>query len=219
MSSCTVAISNSPAFSPSSSSSSVCSPKSSSPRLVRLHNPTSGLINAFAGGSESSTAVLKRKRPPRLDIPVVLVEAKAEKVAESREEAEVVEVEGDGYTVCCKRGKREAMEDRYSAVLGFQGDSKQDTRRRRRRGESIIITLITINNFKFNSFVGIDETIKGVGRHTNNGITGKQVIIFKPRRPLWKDGIFFLSYPFIVRINFINDNGINFISPLNASLP
>ncbi|KAL6516189.1 hypothetical protein OROGR_019494 [Orobanche gracilis] len=95
----------------------------------------------------------------------------------------------------------------------------EDTRRRRRRGESIIITLITINNFKFNSFVGIDETIKGVGRHTNNGITGKQVIIFKPRRLLWKDGIFFLSYPFIVRINFINDNGINFISPLNASLP
>ncbi|KAL6506557.1 hypothetical protein OROGR_024738 [Orobanche gracilis] len=94
-----------------------------------------------------------------------------------------------------------------------------DTRRRRRRGESIIITLITINNFNFNSFVGIDETIKGVGRHTNNGITGKQVIIFKPRRLLWKDGIFFLSYPFIVRINFINDNGINFISPLNASLP
>ncbi|KAL6517199.1 hypothetical protein OROHE_017905 [Orobanche hederae] len=53
----------------------------------------------------------------------------------------------------------------------------------------------------------------------SKGHDGKQVIIFKPRRLLWKDGIFFLSYPFIVRINFINDNGINFISPLNASLP
>ncbi|KAL6549440.1 hypothetical protein OROHE_008557 [Orobanche hederae] len=125
MSSCTVAISNSPAFSPSSSSLSVCSPKSSSPRLVRLNKPISGLIKAFAGGSESSAAVLKRRRPPRLDIPVVLVEAKSEKGEEAREESEVVEVEGDGYTVCCKRGKREAMEDRYSAVLGFQGDSKQ----------------------------------------------------------------------------------------------
>ncbi|KAK6153304.1 hypothetical protein DH2020_012943 [Rehmannia glutinosa] len=48
MSSCTVAISNSPAFSPSSSPSSVCSPNSCSPRLIRLHKST-GLIKAFAG--------------------------------------------------------------------------------------------------------------------------------------------------------------------------
>jgi len=38
---------------------------------------------------------------------------------------EVVEEEGDGYSVYCKRGRREAMEDRYSAVLNVQGDSKQ----------------------------------------------------------------------------------------------
>ncbi|KAI3464097.1 hypothetical protein Pfo_020760 [Paulownia fortunei] len=121
MSSCTVAISNSPAFSPSSSSSSVCSPNSSSPRLIRLHKP-SGLIKALAGGE--SSAVLKRKRPPRLDIPVVFVEEKEEKdVVASAEE--VVEVEGDGYSVCCKRGRRDEMQDRYSAVVGLQGDSKQ----------------------------------------------------------------------------------------------
>ncbi|KAL3613120.1 hypothetical protein CASFOL_038369 [Castilleja foliolosa] len=122
MSTCTVAISNSPAFSPSSSSSSVCSPKSSSPRLFRLHKP-SGLIKALAGGSESSAVVLKRKRPLRLDIPVLFLAETEEK--QSAAAAEVVEVDGDGYSICCKRGKREEMEDRYSVVLGIQGDSKK----------------------------------------------------------------------------------------------
>ncbi|KAL3655377.1 hypothetical protein CASFOL_001163 [Castilleja foliolosa] len=124
MSSCTVAISNSPAFSPSSSASSVCSPKSSSPRLFRLHK-TSGLIKALAGGSESSAAVLKRKSPPRLEIPVLFLAEEEERNSSAAEEEVVVEVEGDGYSVCCKRGKREEMEDRYSAVLGIQGDSNK----------------------------------------------------------------------------------------------
>ncbi|KAG8388587.1 hypothetical protein BUALT_Bualt02G0141000 [Buddleja alternifolia] len=121
MSSCTVAISNSPVFSPSSSSSSLCSPRSSSPRLFRLHK-ASGLIKSLAGGDSSSAAVLKRKRPPRLDIPVVIV---AEKEASEAVEEGVVEVEGDGFSVCCKRGRRDEMQDRYSAVLGLQGDSNQ----------------------------------------------------------------------------------------------
>ncbi|GER27082.1 protein phosphatase 2C family protein [Striga asiatica] len=126
MSSCAVAISNSPAFSPSSSSSSICSPKSSSPRLFRLHKPIGGLIKTLAGGSESSAAaaaVLKRKRPPRLDIPAVFLGEEKKSTEAAREE--VVEAEGEGYSVCCKRGKREEMEDRYSAVLGIQGDPKQ----------------------------------------------------------------------------------------------
>lgn len=38
---------------------------------------------------------------------------------------DVVEVEGDGYSVCCKRGRRDEMEDRYSALVGLHGDSKQ----------------------------------------------------------------------------------------------
>ncbi|KAI3454488.1 hypothetical protein Pfo_011151 [Paulownia fortunei] len=121
MASCTVAISNSPVFSPSSSSSSLCSPNSSSPRLIRLQSyKPSGLIRALAGGE--SSAVLKRKRPPRLDIPVVsMVEKEAADVVVK----EVLEVEGDGYSVCCKRGRRDEMEDRYSAVVGLQGDPTQ----------------------------------------------------------------------------------------------
>jgi serine/threonine protein phosphatase PrpC len=36
-----------------------------------------------------------------------------------------VEVEREEYSVYCKKGRREAMEDRYSAALNLQGDSKQ----------------------------------------------------------------------------------------------
>ncbi|CAA2955853.1 probable phosphatase 2C 25 [Olea europaea subsp. europaea] len=37
-----------------------------------------------------------------------------------------VEVEGEGYSLYCKRGKRGgAKEDRYSATMGLQGKSKQ----------------------------------------------------------------------------------------------
>ena len=112
MSSCTVALSNSPVFSPPPSSSS-------SPRLAWVSTPR-GRIRALPGAE--STPVLKRKRPSRLDIPVAVV---AEKVAAEVLLPEVKEVEGDGYSVCCKRGKKDVMEDRYSAVLGIQGDQKQ----------------------------------------------------------------------------------------------
>ncbi|KAL8465427.1 hypothetical protein ACS0TY_034800 [Phlomoides rotata] len=114
MSSCTVAM-NSPVFSPSSSSSSHYSPRPS----ISLHKPR-GLIRALS--DSRSSAVLKRKRPARLDIPVVLV---AEKAAAEVVDQKVVEEEGDGYSVCCKRGRKDVMEDRYSAVVGLQGDLKQ----------------------------------------------------------------------------------------------
>lgn len=38
---------------------------------------------------------------------------------------DVVEVEGDGYALYCKRGRRGLMEDRYSAVVDVHGDSTQ----------------------------------------------------------------------------------------------
>jgi hypothetical protein len=38
---------------------------------------------------------------------------------------EFLEADGDGYSVYCKRGRREAIEDRYSAVVDLQGDDKQ----------------------------------------------------------------------------------------------
>ncbi|XAR58900.1 Phosphoprotein phosphatase [Bertholletia excelsa] len=148
--SCTVAISNSPVFSPSSlfskpslsiSSSpdktltltlSPSSSSSSSPSRLRLQRPPtpSGLSrtsNDLAGPASGSSppALLKRKRPARLDIPISDLGFGAAPATPAVERREVVEVERDGYSVCCKRGRREAMEDRFSAAVDLQGDPKQ----------------------------------------------------------------------------------------------
>ncbi|KAE9460999.1 hypothetical protein C3L33_07103, partial [Rhododendron williamsianum] len=154
--SCTVAISNSPVFSPSrvpsslfcksslsssspdkssltlthSPSSSSLSSSPSSPLRFRLQKPPSGLNRACGdGGAGPSTSptVSKRKRPARLDIPVMsFFGAETPAAAAAGERREEVEVERDGwYSVYCKRGRREVMEDRYSAVVNLQGDPKQ----------------------------------------------------------------------------------------------
>lgn len=121
-----------PPPSASSSSGSLSSPSSpSSPFRLRLSKPPTGFSSTassvLGSGSSSSTSpntVLKRKRPGRLAIPLASLSfgATATPSAAARE---VVEEAGDGYSVYCKRGRREAMEDRYSAVLNVQGDSKQ----------------------------------------------------------------------------------------------
>lgn len=162
--SCSVAVSNSPVFSPSSSlfcnkasiisaspealtltlthlkpapsqssssssAVSLSSPSSpSSPFRLRLAKPPTGLssspsVSASGSSSTSPNTVLKRKRPARLAIPAASLGFGSP--ATPSMAREVVEVEGDGYSVYCKRGRREAMEDRYSATLNVQGDSKQ----------------------------------------------------------------------------------------------
>lgn len=141
--SCTVA--RSPVFSPSSASSLAhfCKPSSlaSSPEKLtlthspsKLRKPPSGLIRAsndtVSSGSvaTSSPTFSKRKRPAKLDIPVANLslgfDVDTPRAAEERRR-EAVEVEGDGYSVYCKRGRREFMEDRYSAKLNIHEDSKQ----------------------------------------------------------------------------------------------
>lgn len=151
-----VALSNSPVFSPSGrvSSSLFCktssaaasspetlkNPSSSSPlpssplRALHLQKPQpspSGLIvnsSDFSVSGSTSPSILKRKRPARLDIPIVSMgfgSIPATPSAAAGRDMDVVEVEGDGYAVYCKKGKREAMEDRFSAAINLQGDSKQ----------------------------------------------------------------------------------------------
>lgn len=73
---------------------------------------------------QSAATILKRKRPARLNIPVASMSFVAP-VTTPMEGRREIEREGDGYSVYCKRGRREAMEDRYSAVLNLQGDPKQ----------------------------------------------------------------------------------------------
>ncbi|KAG2327558.1 hypothetical protein Bca4012_036564 [Brassica carinata] len=157
--SCSVAVCNSPVFSPSSSlfcnkasilsspqetvsltlshlkpsasspSAAAASPKS--PFRLRFQKPPTGFAPAslVLGASDSvsasctgqSPSALKRKRPTMLDIPIGTAGFAATASEESRE----VEREGDGYSVYCKRGRREAMEDRFSAITNLRGDRKQ----------------------------------------------------------------------------------------------
>ncbi|CAH8385469.1 unnamed protein product [Eruca vesicaria subsp. sativa] len=149
------AVCNSPVFSPSSSlfcnnktashhnltlshshlHSPVSSPFAASPTspfCLRLLKPTvKSVFGSDSGDCDrhiSPGGVLKRKRPTRLDIPVapvgvaVPISVNAET---SRGESGEVEREGDEFSVYCKRGKREAMEDRFSAITNLEKDPKQ----------------------------------------------------------------------------------------------
>ncbi|CAA0174223.1 unnamed protein product [Arabidopsis thaliana] len=150
--SCSVAVCNSPVFSPSSSlfcnkplntspahetltlslshlnppvsSTSPSAASPTSPFCLRLLKPPA---NLGFGSDSGPGSILKRKRPTTLDIPVapVGIAAPISNADTPREESRAVEREGDGYSVYCKRGKREAMEDRFSAITNLQGDPKQ----------------------------------------------------------------------------------------------
>lgn len=124
--SCTVAISNSPVFSPSRVPVPASSSSSSPLRILRLQKPLpSSLIRASTDCSVStSPTVLKRKRPSRLDVPAFSMSF-GNIPATPTAGADLVEAEGDGYSVCCKRGRKSAMEDRYSATVNLHADSKQ----------------------------------------------------------------------------------------------
>lgn len=95
----------------------------------KLRKPPSGLVrgsnDVVASGAPSSPTFSKRKRPAKLDIPVTNLRFGFDLGTPRPAEKEVVEEEGDGYAVYCKRGRREAMEDRFSAKLNIHGDPKQ----------------------------------------------------------------------------------------------
>ncbi|CAI8596909.1 unnamed protein product [Vicia faba] len=63
-----------------------------------------------------SSPVLKRKRPAKLHIPVASQTIEVPPTVKTpAPEKDAVEVEGNGFSVYCKRGSRKRMEDRYSA--------------------------------------------------------------------------------------------------------
>lgn len=150
----TVAIPNSPVFSPSPRVSSSVYCKSSPESLSLTHSPSisfsspsfkcryqkplppaSGFVRDSSEGGptqptfcSSSPTLSKRKRPAKLAIPVASlsfsdrITPPLEAVEDGWEE---VEVDGDGYSVYCKKGKRDAMEDRFKAVVEFNGQHNQ----------------------------------------------------------------------------------------------
>ncbi|KAL0317060.1 UNVERIFIED_CONTAM: putative protein phosphatase 2C 25 [Sesamum angustifolium] len=131
------AVSSSPIFTPSPRKLSpiFCKPATSPPPAT-LSSPSSFAIKNIRGsfnggeeedvGSPKAPAMLKRKRPGRISIPVASLGFEDIKKTTDLDRSSDVELEGEGYSVCCKERKRGGfMEDRYAAVLGLQGDSKQ----------------------------------------------------------------------------------------------
>ncbi|KAK1373942.1 Protein-serine/threonine phosphatase [Heracleum sosnowskyi] len=128
----TCSVSLSPGFSPSKSSSQPhYTSLSSSPEMrtlthspPKLQQPSSELVkgsdDAVSSGVTSRPTSWKRKRPSKLVLPMRYVFGLS-RAAERR----FVEAEGDGYAVYCMRGRKEAMEDRYSAKLTIHGHPKQ----------------------------------------------------------------------------------------------
>ncbi|XP_043697965.1 probable protein phosphatase 2C 25 [Telopea speciosissima] len=105
----------------SPSSSSCSSP--SSPFRLRFQKPLSGFRTSKK--ESSPPTLLKRKRPAKIDIPISALSFAGTTTPASAEVLREVEFERDGVSVYCKKGRREAMEDRYSAVFDLQGDPKQ----------------------------------------------------------------------------------------------
>ncbi|KAF2319104.1 hypothetical protein GH714_013314 [Hevea brasiliensis] len=117
----------SPTIHGSQSPTSLSLPSSSSSPSAFPTSPLAIRVNEKRLEANSGT-VLKRKRPGRIAIPVVtdgFCGFGLETPRREEERVEVIEAEGDGYSVYCKRGRRGLMEDRYSAFVDVNGDSKQ----------------------------------------------------------------------------------------------
>ncbi|GLT78929.1 hypothetical protein SLA2020_504470 [Shorea laevis] len=150
---CAMVVPTSPVFSPSKSNipSVFCKSEASSfctsPRVYGPQSSTTTTIATPRSPSSSSSlsspkspplafsiqkqqplpgfdSVLKKKRPIKLEIPQV-VSAALGFAAETPRGEEEVQVEGEGYSVYCKRGRRGLMEDRYLVAVDHDGDSKQ----------------------------------------------------------------------------------------------
>nr|XP_043638261.1 probable protein phosphatase 2C 2 [Erigeron canadensis] len=125
-----------PQNSPSSSSHYKSSPEGlPSPSPPATIKPSgSGLVKDYwirsTTCTASSTADPKRKRQLKVDIPVVsyghsgwLTSSSLTTVVE--DPWKEVEVDGDGFSVYCKKGARDVMEDRFKSFVDFNGQHKQ----------------------------------------------------------------------------------------------
>ena len=102
----------------SSPSRTVLSLTSTSPSVASVSSPSNSPKSPLAiiEKVNSGEAVLKRKRPARIVVPTMAGVWGIGLNTPRREEEkipEVMEVDGDGYSVYCKRGKRGHMEDRF----------------------------------------------------------------------------------------------------------
>ncbi|TYI08329.1 hypothetical protein ES332_A10G291600v1 [Gossypium tomentosum] len=110
---------------------SLSSPKSSLPISSTPQSPSSPLKSPLSIRVPkkqllfgTDVAPVKRKRPGRIEIPTSMA-VQLGFAAETPRGEEEVQVEEEGYSVYCKRGRRGKMEDRYSAAVNLNGDPKQ----------------------------------------------------------------------------------------------
>ncbi|XP_077239450.1 putative protein phosphatase 2C 25 [Tasmannia lanceolata] len=137
--SCAVAMVGSPVFSPTRSSL-LCKTSSSSetltlagsPRGVSPSSPSSFRLRLQKQASgfgvykkEDQASVLKRKRPARIDIPFSSPLSFPATMPGLIQDMKEVEVETARFSVLCKKGRKEVMEDTHSAVADVLGDPKQ----------------------------------------------------------------------------------------------
>nr|GMD57651.1 phosphatase 2C 53 [Ipomoea batatas] len=95
-------------------------------RNIILNGINEEPICSTSSTTTTTTPVLKRKRPARINIPMAALSFEPSlQTPRDGDRLDEVEVEGEGYSVYCKRGKRGAMEDRYSAFVDHQQGSKQ----------------------------------------------------------------------------------------------
>lgn len=134
---CTVAAVSSPIFTPSPRKMSpvFCKPATAPPPLS-LSSASSFVLKQVPQplnegeeegvGQSKASPVLKRKRPAKIDIPVASLKLEGSKTTSDLDRSSEIVFEGEGYSVYSKRGRRGGvLEDRYAAVLGIHGDSKQ----------------------------------------------------------------------------------------------
>ncbi|KAL2332981.1 hypothetical protein Fmac_014194 [Flemingia macrophylla] len=123
--SCSVAVPSSPVFSLFNNNDNNNSNSSSSAEPLMLSLPPI-TTPSCSSTSPPSSPLLKKKRPAKLDIPVASLAfgiAVTPPSPPPRDAA--VEVDGPGFSVYCKRGRRHHMEDRYSAAVDLHGQPKQ----------------------------------------------------------------------------------------------
>lgn len=83
------------------------------------------VLTEINGGFGAISPTLKRKRPPKLDIPKSPREIKIISLNEKAIVDEIKSFEGDHYGFYCKKGRKEIMEDTHNVTTNIFGDDKQ----------------------------------------------------------------------------------------------
>lgn len=94
-------------------------------RIKMKEEQAERIITEINGSFGAVSPSLKRKRPPKLDIPKSPRELKMISLKEKAIVDESNSLEGDHYGFYCKKGRKEVMEDTHNVTTNILGDDKQ----------------------------------------------------------------------------------------------